>query len=478
MSTPIIVLAGQSNANRLEIQRSVATYASDNGAIFINYGVGGTPLSASLDNGAGDWSGSTAPGAGELRMELEARIDAIMNPESEFYISDAYVAGVVWVQGEGDQKSIETASAYSDNLVELRDYFVNKYGEHEWIVSALSSDALTYRNGSASSAELWMTVRSGQLALASQDGFTIIDPDAVAQAAGVSVMDMFDDDYVHYALGFQPVLANALVNSLDVVPGDINLLVGTTDQDRIYVPGGMFTQVYGAAGSDIADFSRLTHGINVDASSGMFVDVSQRHGDKAFSATLVEVEQVQGTDFRDYMVAGGSTIRLLAEGGDDVVIGSEVRDVIFLGDGNDRGFGNGGSDFMKGGAGDDLLKGGDGDDTLYGEDGEDNIQGGDGDDFIFGGRGDDRINPQDGADTIIFGRYDNGDDRINGFDQRTDVLSFEGLGLDEDDFAFSVSGRDLHISVEGDRMEADIVLINRANINPEVLDASVDWILV
>lgn len=478
MSTPIIVLAGQSNANRVEIQRSVATYASDNGAVFINYGVGGTPLSASLDSGAGDWSGSTAPGAGELRMELEARIDAIMDPESEFYIPDAYVAGVVWIQGEGDQNTRETGNAYSDNLVELRDYFVNKYGEHEWIVSALSSDALTYRDGPASRAESWMAIRSGQLALASQDGFTVIDPDAIAQASGVSVIDMFDDDYVHYALGFQPVLADALVSSLNVVPGDINLLVGTIEQDRIYVPGGMFAQVYGAAGSDIADFSRLTHGINVDASSGMFVDVSQRHGDRDFSATLVEVEQVQGTDFKDYMVAGGNTIRFLAGGGNDVVIGSDVRDVIFLGDGNDRGFGNGGSDFMKGGAGNDLLKGGAGDDTLYGEDGDDNIQGGDGDDFIFGGRGDDRINAHRGADTIVFDNYDNGDDRINGFNHRQDVLSFEGLELDENDFTFSVSGRDLHISVESDRMEADIVLINRANINPEVLDASVDWILV
>ncbi|MBU2357912.1 MAG: hypothetical protein KKB02_03110, partial [Alphaproteobacteria bacterium] len=309
-------------------------------------------------------------------------------------------------------------------------------------------------------------------------GFTDVDPDAVARNAGVSTADMFDDDYVHYALAFQPILANALVSSLTIAPGDINLLVGTTGMDRIFVPGGLFTQVYGAAGSDIADFSQLSHGINVDATSGLFVDVSDRHGDKAFAATLVEVEQIQGTAFGDSIVAGGGTTRFMTGAGDDTVTGSEVRDVIFLDDGNDRGFGNAGSDYIKGGNGDDLLKGGDGDDILYGDDGQDNIQGGNGDDFIFGGRGDDLINPQSGADTITFGRYDNGSDRINGFDERFDVLSFAGLGLDQSHFAFSTADRDLHISVQSANMHADIVLINRAQINPASFDAVDDWILI
>lgn len=477
MSTPIIILAGQSNANRVEIQLTVATYAAANGALFVNYGVSGTPLSTTLDNGAGDWSGSTAPGAGELRMILEERIDAILDPESPFYVPDAYVAGVVWLQGEGDLKSIETASAYAGNLIELRDYFVNKYGAHEWIVSALSADSWIDRNGSAEGEALWLTVRDSQLALDALDGFTVVDPDVVAHDSGTAVADMFDADRVHYALAFQPLLATALVNSLDIDPGDINLLVGTTGMDRIYVPEGMFSQVYGAAGSDIADFSLLSYGINVDASSGIFVDVSDRHGDKMFAAMLVEVEQIQGTDYGDYVIAGARTTRVLGGAGDDTVIGSDVRDVIFLDDGNDRGFGNDGDDFIRGRNGDDLLKGGNGNDMLYGDDGNDNIQGGDGDDFIFGGKGDDLINPQGGSDTIVYGRNDNGSDRINGFDNRVDVLSFAGQGLSQDDFVFNVSGRDLHIAVDGDSMSADIVLINRAGLNPVVFDTSIDWIV-
>ena len=97
------------------------------------------------------------------------------------------------------------------------------------------------RTDSEKGEALWMTVRDAQLALDAMDGFTVVDPDAVAADNGIAVADMFDADRVHYALDFQPLLANALVNTLDIAPGQINLLVGTTAMDRIYVAGGMFS---------------------------------------------------------------------------------------------------------------------------------------------------------------------------------------------------------------------------------------------
>lgn len=95
-------------------------------------------------------------------------------------------------------------------------------------------------------------------------------------------------------------------------------------------------------------------------------------------------------------------VRHFATDGDDVLIGTRVRDDIVA---------HGGSDIVDGLAGDDLIDGGDGDDVIFGGSGHDLIFAGNGDDFIDAGDGDDIVFAGSGNDVVIGG---DGDDVIHG----------------------------------------------------------------
>jgi Ca2+-binding RTX toxin-like protein len=129
--------------------------------------------------------------------------------------------------------------------------------------------------------------------------------------------------------------------------------------------------------------------------------------------------------------------------GDDQLLGSSVKDILFAGGGNDQIYGKGGSDVLVGGAGNDLLDGGDGidtvsyasalvgvnvdlgagqadgeghdllvsiekiigsahDDRLAGGSGNDDLAGGAGDDQLSGGKGDDTLSGGSGSDTVTY----------------------------------------------------------------------------
>jgi Ca2+-binding RTX toxin-like protein len=66
--------------------------------------------------------------------------------------------------------------------------------------------------------------------------------------------------------------------------------------------------------------------------------------------------------------------------GDDILIGTENKDIIH---------GYAGNDVLHGGEGDDYICGGKGDDKIYGDDGDDLLCGGAGNNIIFGGNGHD-----------------------------------------------------------------------------------------
>jgi Ca2+-binding RTX toxin-like protein len=83
--------------------------------------------------------------------------------------------------------------------------------------------------------------------------------------------------------------------------------------------------------------------------------------------------------------------RVSAGPGDDVVSGTNARDLIFGGPGNDRINGWDGSDWIDGGPGDDILSGGRGNDYVSGGDGDDVVQGNEGDDRLSGGPGNDHV---------------------------------------------------------------------------------------
>ena len=141
-------------------------------------------------------------------------------------------------------------------------------------------------------------------------------------------------------------------------------------------------------------------------------------------------------------LTGNSNFRATSH--DDIVTGSDGRNIIRGGDGWDELHGEGGNDHIFGGDGNDLIAGGDGDDVLFGNDGNDRIYGGDGDDrirdgagddLVIGGTGNDIVLLGGGADVIVFGVGD-GDDIVRGFgDDDTLLLSFDGIGTVEEALA-------------------------------------------
>jgi Ca2+-binding RTX toxin-like protein len=97
----------------------------------------------------------------------------------------------------------------------------------------------------------------------------------------------------------------------------------------------------------------------------------------------------------------GTFNTIMGTADDDILMGTNGRDLIF---------GLKGNDIIIGANGDDCLVGGDGNDTIEGQNGNDVIEGGQGDDELHGDNGDDAINGGDGNDRVL---GDNGDD---GFD--------------------------------------------------------------
>jgi hypothetical protein len=89
--------------------------------------------------------------------------------------------------------------------------------------------------------------------------------------------------------------------------------------------------------------------------------------------------------------------------GDDVLRGTNRRDVMAGGPGEDRIFALGGQDYVTGGAGDDRLSGGPGEDCVYGEAGVDVLLGSGGRDSLSGGRGHDRLRGGPGLDYLQSG---------------------------------------------------------------------------
>jgi Ca2+-binding RTX toxin-like protein len=97
--------------------------------------------------------------------------------------------------------------------------------------------------------------------------------------------------------------------------------------------------------------------------------------------------------------------------GDDTLVGTEKRDSLAGGDGNDLIYGLGGDDWLDGGSGDDEVYGGDGADILLGDTGDDLLDGGNGDDRLLGGEGADSLFGGAGADRLDGG---SGDDSLDG----------------------------------------------------------------
>jgi Ca2+-binding RTX toxin-like protein len=101
-------------------------------------------------------------------------------------------------------------------------------------------------------------------------------------------------------------------------------------------------------------------------------------------------------------------------GGDDVLTGSQVNEILNAFAGADVVDGGGGFDIINGNQGNDTIDGGAGNDWVRGGKGDDVVRGGTGDDFVSGDLGNDVLTGGAGADRFyIFGGA--GVDRVTDF---------------------------------------------------------------
>ena len=91
----------------------------------------------------------------------------------------------------------------------------------------------------------------------------------------------------------------------------------------------------------------------------------------------------------DYIYAGPGHDVVQAGPGNDFIFGEDDNDGLYGDDGNDTLYGDGGNDILYGGAGNDHLYGGIGRDELYGGTGNDYLEGGAMQDRLIGGAGGD-----------------------------------------------------------------------------------------
>lgn len=195
---------------------------------------------------------------------------------------------------------------------------------------------------------------------------------------------------------------------------------------------------------------------------------------------IVRIEGTDGNDIIEVIVDGPSITYVDAGAGDDIVEGSDERDIILGGEGDDTINGNDGDDWINGGSGEDtihgnggldLIYGGDDNDTLYGDEDGDAIYGGLGDDILqglggndelFGGAGNDTLNGNDGTDVL---RGEEGNDILYGNDGDT----IDG-GKGNDTYYLNGNGSIVEISRNQGH---DIVYGNTTNINTIKFDRTI-----
>jgi Ca2+-binding RTX toxin-like protein len=160
-------------------------------------------------------------------------------------------------------------------------------------------------------------------------------------------------------------------------------IYGLAGDDWIYAHGG-HDLIFGGAGADRLDGgSGIDTASYTDSSERVWVNLTSGLGSygTAEGDVLVNIENVTGSAYGDYLIGNG--------------VANTLR-------------GMQGQDLMYGGGGADTLYGGDAIDSLYGESGADTLYGELGNDYLFGGSGADILDGGAGSDTAAYSNSNSG----------------------------------------------------------------------
>lgn len=450
LQVPIVVFAGQSNANNTGSIGAIFDRIASNNGLLVQAARNGSPLASSASGP--DWS--AGPVTGELLGDLYGLLDALFDPTSATFIEGAYLDAVIWSQGGADIYNRNNANAYYDNLSALITALQNRYGAHDFVISGFADSSFIGRGLTGQLATNWQTVQDAQQALAALPYVQLINPDTVGPGKGYTAVQMYQWDYIHYntTSGFSADLGAALVQMvLPMGQGGASYQRGDAGPNRFVAMTDGITQIYGGDGIDRLNLTASNTAVllmDQGFSTSRLVD---RAGNGTFHIDLIDVEVVQLTKNGDEARLGGAVTTLYTLGGADKVIGSDAAEVVFLGNGND---------YTALLAGNDYLNGGNGRDTLLGGQGDDRLIGGSGDDVLNGGAGDDRLTGGRGADQFVFAP-NQGRDTVTDFQLGWDHLVLERATWS--DVTITAKGMDAEVRFQG-------TSVTVLNINPAQLD--------
>jgi Ca2+-binding RTX toxin-like protein len=216
-------------------------------------------------------------------------------------------------------------------------------------------------------------------------------------------------------------------------------------------------QLFGDDGNDIlsisvannGDVDTLDGGLHKDTatledfSASVFVDLVANNGeirtsdstaiadgDDRLIGKVIDVEDIRGSQYGDYLAGDDKANQINGNGGDDIINGRS---------GNDLLYGNAGDDSLDGYIGNDVLEGGTGDDQLTGGLGIDTLDGGAGNDVLAGGLDNDTYNftAGGGQDVIVEAPTEG----------TTDTIRLKGIL--PNDVSFARSGSSLVLKIAG-----------------------------
>lgn len=389
----VYVIAGQSNATAAAARIAAQIQARDPGSIVVTVSAGGAPLT--WGRTGLDWFQP-----GDLRDRLLSEVEAVMRANP-----GASLRSMIWVQGEADTYGFARAGTYAAQFNAMLAQLDQRLAaalpgrdvDFDVVMLQLSARAPVVPDR-----PFWGTVINEQQRLdAASDRIVTINPDTVAQAAGIAPGAMFRDS-LHYSTALLDPLAGALAQA--AVP-----------------PKGAATPPDRAA-------PLSSHVIEGTARSEVIM--GRGH------------DTIRGGAGDDTIFAGVGDDNVSGGTGNDSILGGEGRNVLWGMEGNDwiqgggdvdRLFGGAGRDTLLGGGGNDVLEGGDGADLLNGGAGRDVLSGGAGNDVLVGDLGADTLTGGAGADVFVFGSalasgMGAARDVITDFQSGVDRIDLSGLG--------------------------------------------------
>jgi Ca2+-binding RTX toxin-like protein len=244
-------------------------------------------------------------------------------------------------------------------------------------------------------AGLFTTMQGGTLDIQSNGDFTYTPPSSFSGA------DNFSYEVYQTSSAMIQEIQNAQVNVLPDVSSQNTAAAGSVGND-IFLSSLAFNAYDGGAGIDTISFASATQAVTVENARVLNDGFGGRD-------SLVNIENITGSMFGDVIIAsdvnnvidgGAGNNKLYGMVGDDVIYGGADNDIIY-GDAKREGA-NDGADTIYAGAGKDIVYAGGGDDLIYMDAGADKIYGGSGIDTISYANQTSKIianiNTQDGTD--------------------------------------------------------------------------------